>query len=253
MSLYDDKDLDRFLYRDSLLPMLTRDAVVNALDGFALPLSPTKDMDWLALALRRALALTVKALGDGPQRKSNADIRSELEQLSELTAMTWQKLFENSVASDYKLWQVAWRHQSEESQTDLSDVLLMGEPNDYRRFKHAVTELDWLSRFLRMAALQTESQHGPWRQSEEKHLRVQRGQVLAPIFEAAFCQRVSANNYRNDARHKAPTAFMDFYSRIVSLTFGTKETTNLAEVVKTACNLHRKQPVEFAEGMIPHL
>jgi hypothetical protein len=82
---------------------------------------------------------------------------------------------------------------------------------------------------------------------------VERGQHLARIYEAAFGKLVTANNYPNDARHKAPTPFMDFYSRMVTLAFGGRETSNLAEVVKAACQLHREDPAQFAEGIIPGL
>ena len=122
-----------------------------------------------------------------------------------------------------------------------------------RRFKAAVAELDWLVSFTREAATTTPTQRGPWRQSERKRLRVERGQYLAPIFEAAFGQPVSANNFPNDARHKAPTPFMDFYSRMVTLAFGARGTSNLSEVVKAACQLHRQHPAQFAEGIIPGL
>ena len=122
-----------------------------------------------------------------------------------------------------------------------------------RGFKAAVAELDWLAGYLRAAAKTTASQRGPWRQSEQKRLRVERGQYLAPIFEAAFGQPVSANNFPNDSRHKAPTPFMDFYSRMVTLALGARETSNLAEVVKAACQLHRQHPARFAEGVIPGL
>ena len=52
---------------------------------------------------------------------------------------------------------------------------------------------------------------------------------------------------------KAPTAFMDFYQRLVSLTFGENATPDLSAVVKVACKLHRSQPVVFNEGLIPNL
>ena len=135
----------------------------------------------------------------------------------------------------------------------MGDGIVMGEPSDYRRFKAAVAELDWLASFMRDAAKATPSQRGPWRQSEGKRLRVERGQYLAPIFEAAFGQPVSANNFPTDARIKAQTPFMDFYGRMVTLAFDAHETANLTEVVKAACQLHREHPAEFAEGIIPGL
>jgi hypothetical protein len=253
MSFADDAEFAAFIGRDHMLAGVTPQAVGSALQGFALPLSADRDLDWLAMAVRRALAITVKANGEGPARKSNYEIRQELSELSEAAAATWQRLFECSWPADYRIWTVAWRHWEGEGGKQFGDGKIMGEPPDYRRFKDAIAELEWIARFLRLVALDTEPQRGPWRQSEEKRLRVQRGQYLAPVYEAAFGQRVSANNFPTDARIKAQTPFMDFYGRMVTLAFGARETANLTEVVKIACRLHRQQPAEFANGVIPGL
>ena len=236
-----------------MLPAVTPAAVDSALEGFSLPLSPGRDMDWLAMAVRRSLAISLPNISDGPERTSNADIRGELERLATLAGVTWLELFQCDHAADSRLWDHAWHHWDGEGGTDVGSGMVMGEPSDYRRFKAAVAELDWLASFMREAAKATESQRGPWRQSEEKRLRVQRGQYLAPIYEAAFGQPVSANNFPTDARIKAQTPFMDFYGRMVTLAFGARETANLTEVVKAACQLHRQHPAEFAEGIIPGL
>lgn len=238
---------------DRRLPNVTTQAVANALACFALPLLPGKDMDWLAMAVRRSLAISMPNISDGAERTSNADIRAELERLATLAGATWLELFQCDDAVDSRLRDHAWRHWGGEGGKDMGDGIVMGEPSDYRRFKAAVAELDWLAGFMQRAAKATESQRGPWRQSEEKRLRVERGQYLAPIFEAAFGQTVSANNYPNDARHKFSTPFMDFYSRMVTLAFKSSEASNLAEVVKAACKHHRSSPVRFDEDVIPGL
>ena len=252
MSFADEGKFAAFRGRDDWLAM-TPEAVAQALDGFPVPLSPSKNMDWLAVAVRRALAITMPGASDNPKRTSNTDIRAELERLANLAESTWQELFRCGQAADARLWDHAWRYWDGEGGTDLGDGFVIGEPSDHLRFKAAVCELDWLAGFLRKAARETESQRGPWRQSEEKRLRVQRGQYLAPIFETAFGQPVTANKYPHDARHKSPTPFMDFYSRMVTLAFGKRETLNFTEVVTAACQLHRQQPVHFAEGIIPGL
>ena len=253
MSFADEDELNAFIGRDHLIPEVTRDAVASALEGFVTPLAPGRDVDWLAMAVRRSLAISMRNISDGPDRTSNADIRSEMERLAGIAQSTWRELFECDWAADSRLWDHAWRHWDGEGGTVVADGVVMGEPSDYRRFKNAVAELNWVVGFMREAARATESQRGPWRQSEEKRLRVERGQYLAPIYEAAFNLPVSANNFPNDARHKAPTPFMDFYARMVTLAFGPRETSNLAEVVKAACQLHRKNPAQFAEGIIPGL
>lgn len=225
---------------DLMLTAVTPEALAVALEGFATPLSPDRDMDWLALAVRRSLAISMPNISDGPERTSNAAIQAELERLAALAGATWLELFQCDDAADSRLWEYAWH-------------LCDRESRDYHRFQAAVAELDWLAGFMRQAAKATTSQRGPWRQSERKRLRVERGQHLAPIFEAAFGKTVSANNYPNDARHTAPTPFMDFYSRMVTLAFGPGETSNLAEVVKAACQLHRQHPAKFPKEIIPDL
>lgn len=253
MSFADDAEFAAFIGRDHMLLEVTPKAVASALVGFALTLSPGRDMNWLAMAVRRSLAISLPNISDGPERTSNVDIRGELERLATLAGSTWLELFKCDHAADSRLWDHAWRDWDGEGGTDVGSDLVIGEPSDYRRFKAAVAELDWLASFMREAAKATESQRGPWRQSEEKRIRVQRGQYLAPIYEAAFGRPVSANNFPTDARIKAQTPFMDFYRRMVTLAFGARETANLTEVVKAACQLHRQHPAEFAEGIIPGL
>lgn len=210
-------------------------------------------MAWLAMAVRRALAITIRHVEDSPERPSNTDIRAELERLAALAESTWIALFQRDQAADSRLWDYAWHQWNGEGGTDIGGGMVMGEPSDYRRFTAAIAELDWLGSFIRDAAKTTPRQRGPWRQSEGKQIRVERAQYLAPIYEAAFGQLVSANNFPTDARIKAQTPFMDFYGRMVTLAFGARETTNLTEVVKAACQLHRRRPAEFAEGIIPGL
>lgn len=253
MSFADEEEFAAFLGRDDWLKQVSDEAVSNALDGFPLTLSEGRDMAWLAMAVRRALAISMRHPEDSPERTSNANIRAELERLAAVAGSTWLELFQCDHAADSRLWDHAWHHWDGEGGKDVGNGMIMGEPSDYRRFKAAVAELDWLASFMREAAKTTASQRGPWRQSEEKRLRVERGQYLAPIYEAAFGQPVSANNFPTDARIRAQTPFMDFYGRMVTLAFGARETANLTEVVKAACQLHRQHPAEFAEGIIPGL
>lgn len=248
-----DNGLSAFIAGDHLLPAVTADRVASALKGFAVPLLPSRNYEWLAMAVRRALAISLPSASDGPSRKSNAEIRCELEQLSSLAASTWADLFHRDHAADHKLWRFALGRWDGDGGIDCGDGMVLGDPADYKRFTSAVAELEWAAGFLRDAARATESQRGPWRQSEERQIRVLRGQYLAVIYEAAFGVLVSSNNFPSDATVPAPTAFMDFYGRMVSLALGQRETTNLTDVLKEACKLHRQQPARFAEGIIPGL
>lgn len=252
MSFADEEEFASWLGRDDWLRQVSDEAVSNALEGFPLTLSVGRDMAWLAMAVRRALAISMRHVEDGPERTSNADIRAELERLAALAGSTWLELFQCDHAADSRLWDHAWHHWDGEGGTDVGNGMVMGEPSDYRRFKAAIAELDWLASFMRDGAKATPSQRGPWRQSEEKRLRVERGQYLAPIFEAAYGHPVTANNWPSGT-HREPSAFMDFYQRMVALAFNEQATPNISGVLKAACQLHRKHPAQFAEGMIPGL
>lgn len=236
-----------------MLPKVTEETVEAAMEGFPLQLEPGKDWIWLGTAVRRALAITVPSASDAPDRTSNSDIRAELERLSTLAGSTWLELFDRDHAANSRLWSHAWFTWDGEGGKELGDGIIAGEPSDYRRFNAALRELDWMASFLRQAANATPSQSGPWRQSEAKQIRIERGQYLAPIFEFAFGEKASANNHPTDTRIKAPTHFMDFYKRMVSLAFGERELSNLTEVVKESCRRHRQHPAKFGKGMIAGL
>lgn len=246
MSFADDDEWLAFIGRDHMLPTVTTEAVEACLTGFALQLAPGKDMVWLATAVRRAFGISMRNISDGPDRASNAKVRRELKRLTGLADGLWQELFNCDHAADQQIWTVAWRRWDGEGGN-------VGEPSEYRRFRAAVQELDWLAGYLRLAAGQMERQRGPWRDTERKWLRIQRGQYLALIFEAAFGKRATANNYGSDARHTSPTPFMAFYKSMIELAFGPRETTNYSEVAKAACKRHREAPAQFAEGVIPGL
>lgn len=252
MSFADEEEFASWLGRDDWLSQMSDEAVSNALADFPLTLSGGRDMGWLAMAVRRALAISMRHVEDGPERTSNFDVRAELERLAALAGSTWVDLHECNHAADSRLWDHAWLHWDGEGGTEVGNGMVMGEPSDYRRFKAAVAELDWLASFVRDAAKTTPSQRGPWRRSEEKRLRVERGQYLAPIFEAAFGKKVSANNWPSGT-HREPSAFMTFYQRMVALAFNEQATPDISGVLKKACHLHRKHPAQFAEGVIPGL
>ncbi len=246
------------LYADPLcldhdLPMVTGDAVAHALRKFRLALQGGKDWEWLAMAVRRSLALAEGNKGDGPERTSDADIRDELKRLAGSAESTWLQLVKCDGAARSRLWDFAGKRWDGEGATDIGDGLFIVEPPEYRRFNAALAELDWLSGFLRQAARATKSQRGPWNSSEKKTRRIERGRYLAPVFEAAFGKRVTANNWPSDARNREATPFMKFYDAMVRLAFGGVEATNLSEVVAAACQFHRVNPVLFAEGVIPGL
>lgn len=205
------------------------------------------------MAVRRALAVCHSSQTNGPQRKSNLEIRLDLERLAKNVDASWLELFECDEATDARLLDHAFDNWRSDLEAEFGDGFASGEAQDYRRYKAVITELEWLARFMRSAADATPIQRGPWRSSEQKQMKILRGQFLAPVYEAAFGEAVSANNFPHDARHTNATPFMTFYLRVVKLTFDENGETNLADIVKAACRLHRINPVQLAEGTIPGL
>jgi hypothetical protein len=237
-----------FLGLDTHLPHITAESAKKALSGFALSLTAARDMDWLAMAVRRALAICDKSRLRNPKRTSNAEIRVELQRLAKLAEAFYLEFSRFDPETDSALWLHAARHWD-------GDLFVAGIDSSFghTRMMEVIDEIKWIGLFLRDTADSVKTQRGPWKHSEQKRQRVKYGTHLAIVYEAAFGQPVSANNFPTDARIKAQTSFMDFYGRMVTLAFGKHETANLTEVVKAACQLHRQRPAEFAEGIIPGL
>jgi hypothetical protein len=252
LSFADDEEFSAFLSMDHMLPAITEETVTDALKGFPLSLLPDRDVEWLAMAVRRSLAITLRSVGDGPERTSDADLRAELERLAGLVESTWLELFQCDQAADSRLWEYSLRHWDGQGGTEIADGIVTGEPSDYRHFRETLGQLEWMASFMRAAARSIDVPRKQWRIPERKSLRIERGRYLAPIFEAAYGREVSANNWPSGANQK-PSAFMDFYQRMVALAFGEKSTPNLSGVLKAACQIHRQDPVKFAEGFISTL
>ncbi len=212
------------------LPQITEDAVSKEIAGLGLSFQPGKDISWLTRTVREILEYSIGEKEYSAERTSNVDAEKEVINAA-------QKIRAAIEATD-KLGLIA-RQQ-------LSDYALAiangGGPTEYANMLQTIENLRNLEKFLRQGADNFELQVGPWRQAEKKQLRIGRAKSLAATFELAFGSPPSANNYPNDARHKKPTQFMEFYSRIVTLAFGRQATTNLSGVCKEACKLHRISP-----------
>lgn len=251
-SPFDVPDDDEVFYPEPLdlkLTQVSTEAVAEALTGFNLPLASGKDLSWLAMAVRRSLGIAI--MFQRPM-ESSSEIRTELRRLAGLAETTWMELFRYRVDIDRQLTRFAYLRDYDENLQSLDNDSWRA-PKEYSRYNTAIAELNWLGQFLRSAADATRSQAGPWRQSEERRRRIERGHFLALVFESAYGVAVSANNFPNDPRHNLPTAFMDFYQRMVKLAFGENVTPDLSGVLKASCQLHRNNPVQLAEGVIPNL
>lgn len=238
---------------DVCFPMITAEEVEAELEGFGLSLKDGKTFDWLAMAVRRCLSLPIPDDSDGPERISGMDTRIELERLSKLVTSTWVSLSQCSYSAHTRLLEFALKdHVVPDFDEASDDDVVLNEPPDFWRYKKAVAELDWLGGFLRSAARSIKSEQGSWRVKERTALRVDQAYHLATVFEAAFQERVTANNYPNE-EPCVMTLFMDFFSRMLDLTGCENSTENLSDIAKRACQLHRAQPVSIRSDVIPGL
>jgi hypothetical protein len=237
MSFADDEELRAFVARDDWLPHVTAEAVADALQWF--PLQPRYSMDWLATAVRRALAATIPNASDHPGRQSNSETKQELKRLASRAGKAWRAIQECSDAARRAAWDYAWHNSPlEGGGTDIGDGIVIGNPADSSRFHTALVELDWLSQFLRRTAESIESQRPRWPENEWREIRTERAQFLVPIFQTAFGLQEL-------------TGFGDFYQRIVSLAFDEGDIRDFEKVISDARRRHREAPVTFADGVIP--
>lgn len=235
MSFADEGEMDRFLHRDHMLPNVTAEAITDALQGF--PLQCRHSMDWLATAVRRALASTIRAAGDRPERQSNSDTKAELKTLASRTAKAWLAVQQRSDSADGAAWDFAWRHSPLEGETTI-DGMTIGQPSAYQRFSEALAQLNWLSTFLRDAAKSMDSQSPRWRQAERREIHIERAEYLAPIYKLAFGLDELIR-------------FTDFYQRMVALAFDEGDISDLEALISEAKRRHSQAPASFAEGLIP--
>lgn len=190
-----------FVSGEDQLPQVTAEALARRLHQLPFGLQEGRDWKWLAMLVRRALALSLPDRRDGPERDSNGEIRDELLRLSSLASDTWLQLFDPADSVDSHLYWFALSRWGGSGGEDVGNGMVMGDPADFVRFRAALSELDWVSSYLRDAARSLPKQAGPWRASEQKSRRIERAQWLAPIFEAAFGHKISANNFPHDPRH----------------------------------------------------
>lgn len=229
-------EMDRFFARDHMLPHVTAEAISEALQGFQSQCSFS--MDWLATAVRRALAITIRHVSDGPERQSNRKTKADLKKLASRAGKLWLAIQQRSDATDSAAWDFAWRHSSLEGETTI-DGMTIGSPSDYRRFSEALQQLDWLSSYLGDAAASIKTQAPRWPEAEARQIRIERAEYLAPIYKTAFGLAEL-------------TGFGDFYQRMVALAFSEGDIPDFEALISEARRRHSTTPATFAEGVIPN-
>ncbi len=236
MSDSDNADgLDPFLNRDHMLPSVTAEGVKDALAGFPVPFQKGRDWDWLALAVRRALAFAIPHSSESPDRPPDVHTRDELGKLAVQLAQMECDILGRSHAADDMLWNHAFRHWE-----GMNALAADRDPNfGYNRFQAAVGHIEWLKNYFLHAAKAVRVQRPRWREAEWRELRIRRGQVLLPIFEAAF--------ETSQANH-----FALFYQSMVWLAFPEAEPDipDLEAIVSEMRRRHAHEPYVFSPKYI---
>jgi hypothetical protein len=183
-----------------------------------------------AAEVRRALSQTIPPESLDPSRVSNVEIQNKLLELSRIAKELDSEISNLDPHSDTRLKNAAFRNSG------LNNFIgfIFSRNNEYYKFHKAAFQLSFLASFLRSASENVEPQAHKWQQSEIRRLRIWRGTALIPIFEGAFCQKITLNGWPSDSRARAPTPFMDFYQRMVKLAFGEATTADLSSVLKEA-------------------
>jgi hypothetical protein len=234
-------DLQRRIDADARLFGVTPEAVAKALDGF--PLKCGRGSDWLALAIRNALYVSLDNPHDA-SRAPNADTRDELFALADKVSGAWKALADRSQPADNAIFDYAW-HGWRGAPTGE----WFAEPPEHAAFQEAIGKMDGIATFLRRAGMLLEVQAPQWRQSEKREERIWRAQCLSVVFELAYPgHSATITSHRLDGSHGN---WPDFYQKVVGLAFGEKGTPNLREVLKEARRRHKANGVRFAPGIIP--
>ena len=235
---------------EDLIPLASDHAVELAMKGFELDLSEGVNFSWLAQAVRRALAIARADVTKTSKRPANSDVRSSLLRAADAADAAFLAMSGLDWWSDNELWEASCRSSENHEEIDLGHLGKIRQPAAYRRFQEVTDSLEQIGPWLRSVATGLPCQRGPWKRSADRAVRIDRACCLAPIFETAFGQHVSANGHPSDPRFDRPTAFMDFYQRMVGAAFNEHVTPDLSGVLKRACQNHRVDPVRFGPGII---
>jgi hypothetical protein len=234
-----------------MVPLATDEAIEAALDDFRLPLVSGVTLAWLSRAVRNGLSNSRADVSSTSKRLSNRRVKANLTTAACATDAAFYALLQLDWWSDDALWKASLANWDGEGGVDLGELGIVAPAGEYRRYKETIDNLEWLSGWLRSVSARVPSQRSPWRRQADRTLRIDRGTQLAPIFEKAFGQSVSANNFPFDARHKRSTPFMDFYERMVAVAFGEKGIPDLPGILKEVCQKHRAAPVELMPRVSP--
>lgn len=214
IEIVDTSALDRFTN-------LTPEAVAEALDGFPLCLPAERNLDWLAHALRKTLALaTPLGIANGDNAQPNSVTRANLTRAA-------AKL-EKAAAALKEL-----------SELDLAPVAqaMAPTPLGVPSFRIMRADIEYVADSFRAVSRSLHIAQGPARAAAARELAVRRAFYLAPTFELAFGVKATVNDFPGAELGR----WADFFARIIFAATGDR-VADLRKVVKEARSRHLARP-----------
>lgn len=186
-------------------------------------------MNWLSTAVRRVLSIASPYPEGLPKDlKSNAEKRRSLLQLGKMA---------RTLSDDL-----------DELDLDTLQTISMGMQNDgWLEFCLTINRLRFIADSFGIIASTLKVERGPWKSSAKRELRVRQAHYLSPIFEMAFGQEATVNDWP-DAKDLGP--WPDFFQRIAAIANGDP-VRGLREVVKEARQRHGAAPMQYPDTLIP--
>lgn len=223
------------------LSEVTAETVARALSELPLSFANGWDMELLAANIRRGLSVFEHQTSNESERVGNADAQKEMTRLANLAA----ELLKASQSLSSTALNAVWQRALKEDNFNRDDPDSNLDPPSFRRFGQVNDELAWLAWFFRNAASDIETRTTRWRQRSLRDQRIRRGYVLGAIYQAAFNEEPTVNDFTGElggGSAQAQTHFMRFYKCMVALVFGEQATNDLPGVLRQSVNLLKAHP-----------
>lgn len=196
---------------------LTSETVREALDGFRLSRPAERNVDWLARALRKVLALaTPLGIAHGDNAQPNSITRAKLTRAAanlDKAASTMRELSELDLAPVVQVMAIT--------------------PHGPPSFRSMPAELEYISDIFRQVARSLHVVQGPARAAAARELVVRRAFYLAPLFEMVFGVKATVNDFPGADLGPWP----DFFARIMFAATGDR-VADLRKIAKEARSRH---------------
>lgn len=213
-------------------------------------LEPCKSLEWICLATRVAVHFATHSLENIKAKKSNSELKAEFEQLSNRIAKLHNELFNKDLGIHDSVWEYGWFGRDEPNMMGEPDRFANYEPPVLRRMNEAITELDWLSNFMRDVAgyLGNNVQQPRWRDAEIRAVRIKLALFLTEVFETGFGKPATLNKWDDGTPDLAFGIWSEFYVLVHNVSFRKSRVPDLEGVLSEARKKYLASPVIFLEN-----